>query len=63
MGSGSVGGMLGDQVGYGVANNLIAAKNGGVTPAEKRMMAEQQQYEAQLRSQMYDQFLAENGLG
>ena len=63
MGSEMVGGMVGDQVGYGVANNLIAAKNGGVTPAEQRMMSEQEQYEAQLRSQMYDQFLAENGLG
>jgi hypothetical protein len=63
MGSEMVGGMLGDQVGYGVANNLIAAKNGGQTPAEQRMMSEQQQYEAQLRSQMYDQFMAENGLG
>jgi len=63
MGSEMVGGMLGDQVGYGVANNLIAAKNGGQTPAEQRMMAGQEQYEAQLRSQMYDQFMAENGLG
>jgi len=63
MGSEMVGGMLGDQVGYGVANDLIAAKNGGQTPAEQRMMSEQQQYEAQLRNQMYDQFMVENGLG
>ena len=63
MGSEMIGGMVGDQVGYGAANSLIAAKNGGQTPAEQRMMAEQQQYEEQLRSQMYDQFLAENGLG
>ena len=63
MGSEMVGGMIGDQVGYGAANSLIAAKNGGQTPAEQRMLSEQQQYEAQLRSQMYDQFLAENGLG
>ena len=63
MGTELIGGMVGDQVGYGAANKLIAAKNGGQTPAEQRMMAEQQQYEEQLRSQMYDQFLAENGLG
>lgn len=54
-----VGGIVGDQVGYGAANALIAAKHGGMTPAEKRM----QEQDGIYRQQIIDQFLAENGLG
>ena len=63
LGSEMVGGILGDQVGYGAANALIAAKHGGTTPAEKRMLSDQQMYENQLKSQLYKELLAENGLG
>lgn len=59
LGSEMVGGIVGDQVGYGAANALIAAKHGGMTPAEKRMSEQDGVY----RQQIIDQFLAENGLG
>jgi len=59
LGTEMVGGILGDQVGYGAAESLIRAKHGGMTPAEKQMLAEEEAYKRQL----YDQFLAENGLG
>jgi len=59
LGTEMVGGILGDQVGYGAAESLIRAKHGGMTPTEKRMLAEEEAYKRQL----YDQFLAENGLG
>ena len=31
-----VGGMIGDQIGYGAAENLIRMKGGGMTPMEKK---------------------------
>ena len=34
LGTEMIGGMVGDQVGYGAANALIRAKNGGMTPKE-----------------------------
>ena len=58
LGTEMVGGILGDQVGYGAAESLIRAKHGGMTPAEKRMAAADAAY----RQQLYDQFLAEQGL-
>ena len=59
LGAEMVGGMVGDQIGYGAANSLIAAKHGGMTPAEKRMHEQDGVYQQQI----IDQFLAENGLG
>ena len=58
LGTEMVGGMVGDQVGYGAAESLIRAKHGGMTPAEKQMAAADAAY----RQQLYDQFLAEQGL-
>lgn len=58
IGTEMIGGMVGDQVGYGAAESLIRAKHGGMTPAEQQMAAADEAYKRQL----YDQFLAENGL-
>ena len=59
LGTEMIGGMVGDQVGYGIADSLIRAKHGGMTPAEQSQMQQEELY----RQQMYDQFMAENGLG
>lgn len=59
LGTEMVGGILGDQVGYGAAEALIRAKHGGMTPAEQQMLAADEAY----KQQLYDQFLAEQGLG
>ena len=59
LGTEMIGGMVGDQVGYGVADSIIRAKHGGATPAEQSMAAADEAY----KKQLYDQFLAENGLG
>ena len=53
-----IGGMVGDQIGYGAAESLIRAKHGGMTPVEQQMAAADEAYKRQL----YDQFLAEQGL-
>ena len=53
-----VGGMVGDQVGMGVADSIIRAKHGGMTPMEQQYAAQDEAY----KKQLYDQFLAENGL-
>ena len=58
LGSEMVGGMVGDQVGMGVADSIIRAKNGGMTPMEQQARAADEAY----RAQLYDQFLAEQGL-
>tara|TARA_Y100000289_G_C3918725_1_gene149013 strand:+ start:897 stop:1496 length:600 start_codon:yes stop_codon:yes gene_type:complete len=58
LGTELVGGMVGDQIGYGAAESLIRAKHGGMTPAEQQMAAADEAYKRQL----YDQFLAEQGL-
>ena len=58
LGTELVGGMVGDQIGYGAAESLIRAKHGGMTPAEQRMAAADEAY----KQQLYDQFLAEQGL-
>ena len=58
LGSEMVGGMIGDSVGMGVADSIIRAKHGGQTPMEKQYAAQDEAY----KQQLYDQFLAENGL-
>lgn len=58
LGTELVGGMVGDQIGYGAAESLIRGKHGGMTPAEQRMAAADEAY----KQQLYDQFLAEQGL-
>lgn len=58
LGTEMVGGIVGDQLGYGAAESLIRAKHGGMTPAEQQMLAADEAYKRQL----YDQFLAEQGL-
>ena len=58
LGTELVGGMVGDQIGYGAAESLIRAKHGGMTPAEQQMAAADEAYKRQL----YDQFLTEQGL-
>ena len=58
LGTEMVGGIVGDQIGYGAAESLIRAKHGGMTPAEQQMLAADEAYKRQL----YDQFLAEQGL-
>ena len=58
LGTEMIGGIVGDQIGYGAAESLIRAKHGGMTPAEQQMLAADEAYKRQL----YDQFLAENGL-
>ena len=58
IGTEMAGSYLGDPLGYGAAEALIRAKHGGMTPAEKQMAATDEAY----RQQLYDQFLAEQGL-
>lgn len=58
LGTEMIGGMVGDQIGYGAAESLIRAKHGGMTPVEQQMAAADEAYKRQL----YDQFLAEQGL-
>ena len=58
LGTELVGGMVGDQIGYGAAESLIRAKHGGMTPVEQQMAAADEAY----KQQLYDQFLAEQGL-
>ena len=53
------GGIGGDMVGMGVADSLIRAKHGGMTPAEQKYGQQDEAY----RQQIIDQFLAENGMG
>ena len=59
LGTEMVGGIVGDQVGYGAANALIRAKHGGMTPMEQSYAQQDDAY----KQQIIDQFLAENGLG
>ena len=55
LGTEMVGGIVGDQIGYGAANSLIRAKHGGMTPAEKTAAELDEQY----RQQIINQFLAQ----
>lgn len=59
LGTEMIGGIAGDMVGMNVADGLIRAKHGGMTPAEKKYGAQDEAY----RQQIIDQFLAENGIG
>ena len=59
LGTEMIGGMVGDQVGYGAAQALIRAKNGGMTPQEQSYAAQDDAY----KQQVIDDFLARNGLG
>lgn len=52
------GGMMGDAVGMNIANSLIAAKNGGMTPAE----ASYREQEAAVRNAMKQDIYRELGL-
>ena len=58
LGTEMVGGIMGDQAGYGIANNIIRAKNGGMTPAEKTAA----ELDGQYRQQIIDQYLRDQGL-
>lgn len=58
IGTEMLGSVIGDDIGYKTSNNLIRAKHGGMTPAEQQMAAADEAYKRQL----YDQFLAEQGL-
>ena len=51
-----VGGMLGDQVGYGLANNVIRMKNGGMTPAEQGYAEQDELYRAQIMEELKQQY-------
>ena len=46
------GGMIGDQMGYGIGENIIRAKNGGMTPAEQKYSAQDDQYRQQLIAEL-----------
>ena len=59
LGTEMVGGIVGDQVGYGAANQLIRAKHGGQTPMEAQYAQQDEAY----RQQIIDEFMAQNGLG
>lgn len=59
LGAEMVGGIGGDMVGMGVANSLIRAKNGGMTPMEQNYAQQDEAY----KQQIIDEFLAQNGLG
>ena len=58
LGTEMIGGMVGDQVGYGAANALIRAKNGGMTPAEQGYAQQDEAY----KQAIIDDFLVQNGL-
>ena len=51
-----VGGMLGDQIGYGAAENLIRMKNGGQTPLEQKMAEGDEAYRQQIMEQLRQQY-------
>ena len=52
LGTEMVGGMLGDQVGYGAAEGLIRMKGGGMTPAEKKQREADELYKQQLMQEL-----------
>ena len=56
IGTEMVGGMLGDQVGYGLANNVIRMKNGGMTPAEQGYAEQDELYRAQIMEELKQQY-------
>ena len=56
LGTELVGGMVGDQVGYGAAENLIRAKNGGQTPLEQKIAEGDEAYRQQLLAELQAQY-------
>jgi len=48
LGTEMVGGMVGDQVGYGIADSLIRAKHGGMTPMEQKQREADALYKQQI---------------
>ena len=52
LGTEMVGGMVGDQVGYGLAENLIRMKGGGMTPMEKKQAEADALYKQQLMAEL-----------
>ena len=58
LGTEMVGGIMGDQAGYGIANSIIRAKNGGMTPAEQSAA----ELDGQYKQQIIDQYLRDQGL-
>ena len=68
------GSLVGDQVGFGVADNLMRIKGGGMTPYEKMAAEQDAAYRAQVDAEIRahygipsgnisDPFLFDNGLG
>lgn len=56
LGTEMVGGMIGDQIGYGTAENLIRMKNGGQTPLEQKMAEGDEAYRQQIMEQLRQQY-------
>jgi len=56
LGTELVGGMVGDQVGYGAAEGLIRAKNGGQTPLEQKIAEGDEAYRQQLLAELQAQY-------
>ena len=56
LGTEMVGGMVGDQIGYGVAEDLIRLKNGGQTPLEQKMAEGDEMYRQQLMQELRQQY-------
>ena len=50
------GGMMGDQMGYGIGQSLIRAKNGGMTPAEQGYAQQDELYRQQLMEELKQQY-------
>ena len=53
------GGLAGDMVGYNIGDSIIRAKHGGLTPAEKRMLEEEQRYQAAVTEAAYDDVISQ----
>jgi len=56
LGTELVGGMVGDQIGYGAAEGLIRAKNGGQTPLEQKIAEGDEAYRNQLLAELQAQY-------
>ena len=56
LGTELVGGMVGDQIGYGAAEGLIRAKNGGQTPLEQKIAEGDEAYRQQLLAELQAQY-------
>ena len=52
LGTEMIGGMIGDQLGYGAAENLIRMKGGGMTPMEKKQAEADALYKQQLMAEL-----------